>query len=65
MPYTNMWFLDFIEGNLLLITFFLGLLKTIAMQTKWAGDDKIVTFLFEFVKNPLAKKSEAKDAETE
>ena len=40
------------SATLLLI---LGVLKIIAKQTKWAVDDKIITFLFEFVKNPRGK----------
>ena len=37
--------LSFISGNYLTITLGLGLLKLIAIETPWAGDDKIIEIL--------------------
>ena len=46
---------EFIKGNFFTLMLVLGVLKILAKQTKWAGDDQIITFLFEFVKNPRGK----------
>jgi len=46
---------EFIKGNFFTLLLFLGILKILAKETKWAWDDKIVTFLFEFAKDPRGK----------
>jgi len=49
---TNLLIIEFITGNFILLSLLLSILKILAVQTKWAGDDQIITFLFEFIKNP-------------
>ena len=51
----DLWLFEFIKGNFFTLMLVLSILKVIAKQTKWAGDGKIVTLLFEFVKNPRGK----------
>jgi len=46
---------EFIKGNFFTLMLVLGVLKILAKHTHWAGDDQIITFLMEFVKNPKGK----------
>ena len=36
---------EFITNNYITITLILGILKSIAIETSWAGDDKIVQII--------------------
>jgi len=36
---------DFIAGNWLVLSLFLGVLKIVASMTSWVGDDKVYTLL--------------------
>ncbi len=46
---------EFIKGNFFTLMLALSILKILAKYTHWAGDDQIITFLMEFVKNPRGK----------
>ena len=39
------YIVDFVSGNWLALSLFLGTLKIVASMTKWVGDDKIYTLL--------------------
>jgi len=59
MPNLDAWIIEFINGNWLALTFFLGLLKVVAKMTPWVGDDAIHTWLsgvFGMVKKPELQK---------
>ena len=56
---------EFIKANFFTLMLLLGILKILAKYTSWAGDDEIITFLFEFIKNPKGKPAEKEVKEDE
>lgn len=67
----DMVLIEFIQGNVFTIGLVLGILKILAKETKWAGDDKVISFLsgvFTSAKSQIAKekplptKEDRKDA---
>ena len=52
---------EIIEGSGFVIILLLGILKILAKETKWSGDDKIISMLLGMVRTVQKPQSEKKD----